>query len=330
MRTVIRLTMLPTALLLTAGAFSPAHAAPVPEPVSQTLDAPGGWTAERMRRAEASPRDMPARAVRPKPSKTPPVTKAVVAKGHRKAPLKQIGRLYIAGVDGRVATCTGTVVNSAYPERGKGNGSVVLTAAHCLRDPGDGWRARSLVFAPDLDREATPYGLWGGYRTLMWSPWAERADPAFDYAFVAMSRHSSGTLQRATNGQSLRFGTKNRKVWLRLYGYAVQHYPRNQEYPDGGSVLRMCKGRTKPATVSGRRFYALKCDMSHGASGGPLIASMKKSGYGRIIGVTSFRKQGEAGLYSPILDRRARRLFFRIRTVKTPLQEAPQDVVRVP
>jgi V8-like Glu-specific endopeptidase len=333
MRTALRLTTIPTALLVSVSAFSPGHAAPAPRPVSHDLEVPGGWSTERMRRAEAEPRDLPVRAAKAKPAKSAPVTKAVVAKGHRKAPLKQIGRLYIEGVDGRLATCTGTVVNTAYPKKGKGNGSVILTAAHCLRDPDDGWRARSLVFAPDLDRRSTPYGLWSGHRTLMWSPWTERADPAFDYAFVAMARRDSGTIQKATKGQSLRFDAKKRKVWLRMYGYAVQYQPRNQEYPEGGSVLRMCKGRTAAADLSGRKFLALKCNMSHGASGGPLIASLKKSGYGRIVGVTSFRRQGEARLYSPVLDKNARRLFFSIRTVKVPVQEAPQDprdIVRRP
>ncbi|MEO3785143.1 serine protease [Actinocorallia sp. B10E7] len=327
------MTTLPTALLLAAGLSSPVRAAPAPSPVARTLDVPGAWTAERMRRAEAHPRDLPERAakVRPaKPAKTPPITKAVIAKGHRKAPLKQIGRLYITGEDGRVATCTGTVVNSAYPKKGKGNGSVLLTAAHCLQDPDDGWNARSLVFAPDLDKEATPHGLWNGYRTLMWSPWVDRADPAFDYAFVAMSRRSSGTIQKKTSGQSLRFGAKKTRVWLRLYGYAVEHYPRNQDYPENGTVLRMCKGRTVPATLGGDRFSSLKCDMSHGASGGPLITDLKKSGYGRVVGVISFRKQGAARLYSPLFDRWTRELFFRIRTVRVPAQEAPQDVVRAP
>ncbi|WP_106398967.1 trypsin-like serine peptidase [Actinocorallia populi] len=323
--------MLPTALLLAVGLAAPVRAAPAPSPVSQELDAPGGWTAERMRRAEAAPRDMPARTRRAAPKKPPPIAKAVVAAKHRRAPLKQIGRLYITGEDGRVATCTGTVVNTARPGRGKGNGSVLLTAAHCLQDPSDGWNARSLVFAPDLDREAAPHGLWNGYRTLMWSPWTERADPAFDYAFVAMARHSSGTIQKKTNGQSLRFDVKRKaRLWSRLYGYAVQHHPRNQDYPEGGSVLRMCRGRTGPVTLSGGRFHTLKCNMSHGASGGPLIAGMRKSGYGRIVGVTSFRKEGEAKLYSPVLDKWAKDLFLRIRTVRVPLQEAPQDVVRVP
>ena len=336
MRTATRLTTLPASLLLAAGLASPARAAaPAPSLIAETLDAPGGWTAERMRRAEAGPRDMPeltarVKAAKPKPKKVPPITKAVVAKGHRKAPLKQIGRLYITGEDGRVATCTGTVVNSAHPGKGKGNGSVLLTAAHCLQDPADGWNARSLVFAPDLDKAATPHGLWSGYRTLMWSPWAENADPAFDYAFVAMFKRSSGSLQQTTNGQSMRFGMKKPKTWLRLYGYAVQHYPRNQNYPDEGTVLRMCKGRTSTATLGGDRFSTLKCDMSHGASGGPLITDLKKSGYGRIVGVTSFRKQGAARLYSPVLDKWAKDLFFRIRTVRVPVQEAPQDVVRAP
>ncbi len=327
MRTVIRLTTLPAALVAASAAFSPAHAArPAPSPVTGELHAPGKWTAARMRQAEANPLDLPERAARP--AKNPPVTKAVVAKGHSKAPLKQIGRLYIQGEDGRLGTCTGTVVNTAWPGRGRGSGSLLLTAAHCLQEPSQDWKADSLVFVPDLDRKSTPHGLWSGYRTLMWSPWIKKGDATFDYAFVVMAARGSGTIQQRLNGQSLRFKSEP-KSWVRLYGYAVEHYPRDRDYPEKGTVLRVCKGRIQSAWVSFRRFSSLKCDMSRGASGGPLITALKSSGYGRIIGVTSFRKQGEPVLHSAVFDKWTKDLFFRARTIKAPVQPPPQDIVRV-
>ena len=333
MHPVARMTTFPAALLLAAGVLpaAPALAEPAPAPVSRSFGQPGEWTAARMRRAEANSRDLPLRQAKPRPGKVPPVAKAVVAQGHRKAPLKQIGRLYMTDAQGQVSSCTGTVVNTAYPEKGEGNGSVLLTAAHCLESPEDGWYAESVVFAPDLDRETAPHGLWNGYRALMWSPWTSRADHAYDYAFLAVARQDSGTLQKRTKGQSLRFDAKKKRMWLRAYGYAAQYSPHEKDYPEGGSVLRMCKGRTGSVVYDVGRFHTLKCNLSHGASGGPLVTGLKKSGYGRIVGVVSFGLKGGTRLHSPVFDKRTKELFFKIRKVRTPLQEAPpaQDLVRV-
>lgn len=335
MRTVIPPVLVPAVLLLAALPLAPAHAADGPArgatPVVRRLDGPGHWTASQMRQAEAHPRDLPAQG-RAESKPVPPIVKAVVAQGHHKAPLKQIGRLYVTSTDGRRAYCSATVVNSAYPKKGRGNGSVVLTAAHCLEDKSDNWRARYVAFAPDQDKESTPYGLWSGYRTLMWSGWAKSLDVTYDYAFIALAKRDTGTVQQETNGQSIRFGTRKSRMWLRLYGYAAEYTPGNKPYADGGTVLRMCRGRSETVRRGGSKFLRLRCNLSHGASGGPLIADLK-GGYGRIVGVVSHGLDTKATvLYSPVMDKWAQKLFFSIRTVKVPVWQDPDpgSVLRVP
>src|SRR5436190_343146 len=49
--------------------------------------------------------------------------------------------------------CSGSVVNSTA-------GNVVLTAGHCVIDPGPGTRATDIVFIPGYRDGSEPYGVW--------------------------------------------------------------------------------------------------------------------------------------------------------------------------
>ncbi|WP_344827486.1 hypothetical protein [Actinocorallia longicatena] len=305
--------------------MSPVHAAAAKSVHEQELKASpdGFWTPERIRRAEANPLDsMMARKVAgPAAAKpVPPVTKAKVVTAHGKAPAKMIGRLYAfqEGSD-QYATCSATVIASGFKGKGKGNQSVVLTAAHCVYNPENGWNPDYIVFNPDTDKGSTPKGLWGGWRISYYNRWRTQADSTADYAFIVMAKHSSGPIQKATGGQSLGYSYKKRDWWAREFGYAAVHNPGDQAYADDGSRLRMCKGHTKQRKVGGQKFLALKCDLSHGASGGPIIVSQKANGYGKVISVVSFfLKKWDGYLYSPIFDRHTRDLFLKMRKYNPP------------
>ncbi|GAB3687457.1 peptidase [Actinocorallia lasiicapitis] len=335
MRSAVRLSILPLAAgSLALATLAPAHAAQEgKDAIGKTAlakPADGFWTAARMRQAEAHPRDMPARAYGPQARKpVPPITKATVATGHGKAPAKMIGRLYIEGNDGGVYTCTGTVINSAFPKKGKGNQSVMLTAGHCVTDPDEGFESRTITFFPDYSDGNARKGVWSGQWVFTYNSWSVRAEPQSDYAMIAMARHSNGPIQKFTGGQSLLTKVKGKRLWVRAYGYAGSHAPNDTEYPDRGDKLRMCKGDFKRRTFGANKEFGLRCDLSHGASGGPLIAKFASSGYGRVISVLSFRlKRDDGYLYAPVFGAATHRMFLAVRKEKTDVRN--MDGVGVP
>ncbi len=290
----------------------------------------GFWTAERMRIAEAHPRDLPAGpgasgAIRAKPKPVPPITKAKVVTAHGKAPVKMVGRLYILGQNQDLYTCSGTVVNTAYAKKGQGNKSVVLTAGHCVEDPKDGFVAKAIRFKPDYADGNSPRGLWDIEWTWTDSRWAKQRNWAYDYSMLVAAKHTNGPLAKFTGAQSMLFTYKKRNFWVRAFGYPSEYTPDNKEYPDKGDKLRMCKGRTKGVSRNGVKSLMLACNMSHGSSGGPLIASLKPNGYGRIISLISFGIGKQTVLNGPIFTKATRALYFKARVQKVSTVQPPVE-----
>jgi len=290
----------------------------------------GFWTADRMRIAEAHPRDLPtgpggSGATRAKPKPVPPITKARVVTAHGKAPVKMVGKLYILARDGGLYTCSGTVVNTSYSKKGQGNKSVVLTAGHCVEDPRDGFSAKAMRFKPDYADGRSPHGLWDIEWTWTDRNWGVRRNWAYDYAMLVAAKHTNGPIAKFTGAQSMLFNYKKRSFWVRAYGYPSEFTPNNTKYPDNGDKLRYCKGRTKAINRSGLRSLILSCNMSHGSSGGPLIASLKPNGYGRIISLVSFGIGKQTALNGPIFTKATRSLYFKARVQKVSTVPPPTE-----
>ncbi|MEO5877481.1 MAG: trypsin-like peptidase domain-containing protein [Streptosporangiaceae bacterium] len=331
MHTAVRLLALP----LTIGSLSLATLSPV-QAASSTfhttkLSTPGAdfWTPERMRVAEAHPRDLPtgpggSGATRAKQKPVKPITRAQVVKAHGRAPVKMVGKLYIVGQNNDLYTCSGTVVNTSYTKKGKGNKSVILTAGHCVEDPKDGFSSKAMRFKPDYADGKSPRGLWDIEWTWTYRNWSSQRNWAYDYAMLVSTKHRNGPVAKFTGAQSMQFNYKKRNYWVRAYGYPAEYTPNNTQYADKGEKLRMCKGRTRGVNRGGLKSLALSCNMSHGASGGPLIASLKKNGYGRIISLVSFGIGKQTVINGPIFNTATRNLYFRARTQKSSTVDAPQ------
>jgi V8-like Glu-specific endopeptidase len=294
-------------------------------------DDTGFWTPERMRLAEAHPRDLltgpgGSGAIRSLSKPVPPVTKAKVVTAHGRAPVKMVGKLYILAQSGDVYTCTGTVVNTTYAKKGQGNKSVVLTAGHCVEDPKDGFVAKAMRFKPDYADGKAPRGLWDIQWTWTDPHWATGRNWAYDYAMLAAVKHTNGPLAKFTGAQTMAFNYKRRNLWVRAFGYPAQYTPDNKEYPDLGEKLRMCKGRTKGVNRGGLTSLMLACNMSHGASGGPLVASIKPNGYGRIISLISFGIGKQTAVNGPIFNTATKNLYLRARAKKVSTVKPPVEL----
>jgi V8-like Glu-specific endopeptidase len=73
-----------------------------------------------------------------------------------------------------VAYCSGTVIAP----------DAILTAGHCVYDPGNGWSGHSDI-APALNEYGTePYGRWNVSEITTYQQWQRRGDSDYDLAVV--------------------------------------------------------------------------------------------------------------------------------------------------
>ncbi|GAA4606152.1 hypothetical protein GCM10023195_21850 [Actinoallomurus liliacearum] len=78
--------------------------------------------------------------------------------------------------------CTASVVHT--PKK-----DLILTAAHCLYDPGDRAYATHIAFVPAYrTARPHPYGVWPVRRTWLDSRWTSHGDRDLDFGFAALGR----------------------------------------------------------------------------------------------------------------------------------------------
>ncbi len=143
--------------------------------------------------------------------------------GHASSVSPAIGRLVMWRLQGgqwyRANSCSGTVVDRA----------LVLTAAHCLRDPNSGrfWDAYS--FLPALYGTSMPYGEWfaAGNRAFYPSYFDTLTGVyphLFDYAFVKFdAAHNNGRLIGDTTGSFRIYqGAASRTPYKFAVGYPAE------------------------------------------------------------------------------------------------------------
>ncbi|NJP67924.1 hypothetical protein, partial [Streptomyces spiramenti] len=201
----------------------------------------------------------------------------------RKVP--SVGKLIWETADGGLRMCSGAVV--AAP-----NGSVVATAAHCVREPGtpapgDAWFLPGYEHGFDTFRrdgwQVTGVHLpeeWDVTRPL-------REILPHDYAFLTVERREGRTLQETHGANRLRFAPVPEEDAVTAIGYAAAH-------PYDGESPYYCTGPTRvigpdeaiAANVGG--LLLEECGLTQGASGGPWLQRVDPgTGAGTVVGVTS-------------------------------------------
>lgn len=247
------------------------------------------WSPER--RAKAKPVEMP---VLPSSALEPGLD---IGSGHprvstggvpyiadlSRVPFQSGGRLMFLDADGDESWCTAEFA---------GAGNILLTAAHCVRDPENGdWNTNFL-----FER------VYGGVDSEVFqiaemtvrSEWhdGENPDPVYDYAFLVAERDYDSPLK-------VYYGDAGDD--LTSFGYPINY--------GGGHVMYAVHGylSTRTAGLNLMRDNPMR----HGSSGGAWVKTDEKTGPGTLVyGLNSHAADGiPEAVWSPVLDQTTEALF---------------------
>ncbi|OLT45132.1 peptidase [Saccharomonospora sp. CUA-673] len=183
---------------------------------------------------------------------------------------KTTGRVFFQ-MDGQDASCSGNVVDSP-------NGSVVMTAGHCVYYQG-GWHT-DFVFVPGYDNGDAPYGEWAAEKTMAPPEWESGEDMNHDVGIAVVEEKDGATIADTVGSTEIAFnGERGRD--MHAFGYPAAA-------PYDGSTLTYCAGGTftDPLLTDD---YGMRCDMTGGSSGGPWFSSFDpETGTGVQESVNSF------------------------------------------
>ncbi|RSN52959.1 peptidase [Amycolatopsis sp. WAC 04182] len=276
-RTGILAALVGLAVTALTAVASPAHAGPVQHQAATDAQAVAAyWTPERMRSAVPIERLVQAPAFTPKD----------VAKGKstiiQSIPngggawtgagkvVQTAGRVFFT-MGGRNASCSGDAVTSA-------NGSVVITAGHCVKYQG-AWHT-NWTFAPGYNNGNTPYGTWAAKTTLTTPQWEASEDMNYDIGAAVVNPLNGQKLTDVVGAQGIAFNqARNQSMYT--FGYPAAA-------PYDGSKLIYCSGSTFTDFLL-TKDHGMSCDMTGGSSGGPWFLNFSEAtGAGVQASVNSF------------------------------------------
>ncbi|WP_242424637.1 serine protease [Frankia sp. EI5c] len=302
------------------GPFSGRYSVPLAPPYAEPLSAPVAstdeeqarihayWSYERRTRAQAA---VPAgRDDKPRPSRLdgptatdraqrptgPPPASTGAPYTHGGLVTRTVGRLFttIRGID---YACSATVVSSL-------GGDLAVTAGHCLHEGAGGVFSTNVAFMPGYADGSLPYGLWTARRITVTPAWGLRGDFDYDAGFILFNTRGGRHIQDVVGAQRIAF---NQPRTSAQYAFG---YPRIGQYD--GERLIYCAG-SPSADPYGTASLGLACDMTGGASGGPLMVGLGRAGpgVGWVDSVVSYAYAGDAEtIYGTYFGRAIELLYY--------------------
>lgn len=232
-----------------AGASSPGSTA---SPAASGGAAAHGWSRERLRAAFDKHRGT-TRTASPTPLNS------------------RVGAVFAHSADGD-HFCTASVVDS--PGR-----NLIVTAAHCLVDPGRGRSRSDLVFVPGYRNGDTPSGVWPIDAITVDPSWRDSGNPDLDVAFATVRAQNGQQVQEVLGAN--RLGTDQ--------GYTLDVLLTG--YPSSADEPITCANTTTRQSPTQLR---IDCpDYTGGTSGSPWVTHLDPTTRtGTVVGVIGGYQEG--------------------------------------
>ncbi|ONK12551.1 trypsin-like peptidase domain-containing protein [Streptomyces sp. MP131-18] len=211
---------------------------------------------------------------------------AAAAQPWAEGPVGTVGKLMWDAGGGRLGLCSGAVVDAP-------NGSVVATAAHCVRTAAGPEPPKEVWFVPGYHHGRDTYREDGWLVTGFHTPegWDVTRETSailpHDYAFLTLGRRDGRTVQEVHGANRLAFEPVAEGGRVAVLGYpAVEPYD--------GETLHYCAGETDVLTAGEAEEPNLGglllsgCDLTAGSSGGPWLTDYDPAtGSGTLVAVMS-------------------------------------------
>jgi V8-like Glu-specific endopeptidase len=235
---------------------------------SATARAPGSaadyWTRARLLDAQPFRNFTRSGRLRAAPGATP--------SGHAPLiPAPRVGALFSHSASGN-HFCTASVVDSPGHD-------LLITAAHCIDGGKKSGYNQDIVFIPDYNDGAEPYGVWTPSKLLVDPHWASSSDPDYDVGFVVLKPDDGKNIEDVLGANKLGFNA----------GYS--HLVRVTGYPSTANAPVTCINWTSEQSPSQLRF---DCGgYFNGTSGSPWLTDFDlRTRTGTIVGVIGGYQQG--------------------------------------
>ncbi|HEX6521958.1 MAG TPA: serine protease [Streptosporangiaceae bacterium] len=223
----------------------------------------GYWTRDRLLAAQPS-RNW-------KLPSSPPATPGATPSGHAPViPAPRVGALFSRSASGD-HFCTASVVDS--PGR-----DLLITAAHCIYGSKSGYN-QDIVFIPDYQDGAEPYGVWTPSKLQVDPHWVSSSDPDYDVGFAVLKPNDGKNIQDVLGANQIGFNA----------GYS--HLVRVTGYPSTADAPVTCINWTAEHSATQLKF---DCGgYFDGTSGSPWLTNFDlQTRTGTIVGVIGGYQQG--------------------------------------
>jgi Trypsin-like peptidase domain/S-layer homology domain len=308
-----RILVVLASILGVIGSAAPVQAADPAAAEAQRLEA--YWTGDRIR--AATPHDLvletpppgagtvKAPATESGPAAAPGLADVDGADWNGGGAILQRSGLILFSIGPNDYSCSGSVIS----DDGDPSYSLILTAGHCAYDLETHTFTTNWIYIPAWDDNPnanscaeTTYGCWDARALVVHVGWTSESQLTIDalqhdYAVAVVGAVRGGSLKLDSLGAyPLKLAGVDLGDTLSAFGYPAA----GPKYD--GSDLVYCQGPAGVDAIVGS--WALVCDMTGGASGGPWLADVADPATtaGAIASLSSYRLQGDNHLFGPVLD----------------------------
>lgn len=247
------------------------------EPTAQQLEQIAASRVASKKPAESAAGGVPQKAAGGSNITAPGVQAATAAvwSPHGVMPARTIGKLFYTTDTGGSGYCSASVINAD-------NFNTIWTAGHCVHGgSGRGWFS-NFLFRPDY-HNGSYVSTWSWKYAATTNGWINSSDFGYDIGAIALWPNGLGRIADVVGYQGYKFNV-GYVFSVHQFGYPQDAVPARTDM--NGERMFYCTGATYQI---GSLQMGMRCDMFHGASGGPLLQDLQLArGWGYIVSENSW------------------------------------------